>query len=199
MNLLRKNLFAYIRDIRLDNYSHRWINCIKNTEYKTSAIKDTDLTDIFKLRYNVMVKNRDSSPFTDEHYCIHTDGDGNKLFYDDFDFKESTQHYIVRKDCMPVASLRLVDGNHTKLVAEHFGWYDIRAKHPYIGDNMIEPSRLVADKSIRGSHIIPLAYLHTAQWCVENDIDYMIGLVNSKERKLLRTTSPQTPSLVSLM
>ncbi|GMI21444.1 hypothetical protein TeGR_g9943 [Tetraparma gracilis] len=135
------------------------------------------------LRYKVMVKDVKKNPFPDDHYCIVGDE-----FRDDHDLFDSTGHVLVRHRGRPVASTRIVNGNFEKLEAETFGWADVRslvAPHARNADNLAEPSRVVADRSVRGSNVVPLMYLHCLEWMMQNNIENFVGMANSEARPLM--------------
>ena len=139
--------------------------------------------EIFKLRYKVMVKDVKVNPFPADHYCIK-----GEEFRDDYDELPSTGHCLVRFNGQPVASVRLVDGNQTALEAERYKWVDVREGiRPYVKDvkNIAEPCRVVADRSVRGSNIVPLMYLHCLEWFIEKDIHNIVGMVNSEAKPLI--------------
>lgn len=79
------------------------------------------LSEIYRLRYKVMVsdaaKSKKGNPFAPDHYCLH-EGRGGMEFRDEYDDLPSTGHCLVRFNGVPVASTRIVDGNHTPLEAE---------------------------------------------------------------------------------
>lgn len=136
----------------------------------------------FELRYKVMVKNKgESNPFPENHYCIH----GNQ-FHDPCDFYSSTAHLNIMKDGQLLGTTRLVNGNDQLLEMESFDWYRLRDKHPEIGNNIIEPSRVVACPSIKGGPIIPLLYLHSSLYCINHGIGSIIGMFNYKSIQLMR-------------
>mmetsp|Transcript_24968 Transcript_24968/g.49705 ORF Transcript_24968/g.49705 Transcript_24968/m.49705 type:complete len:251 (-) Transcript_24968:116-868(-) len=149
------------------------------------------LSEIYRLRYKVMVsdaaKSKKGNPFAPDHYCLH-EGPGGMEFRDEYDELPSTGHCLVRFNGAPVASTRIVDGNHTPLEAEKFGWIDIRSRiapHVINPNNIAEPSRVVADKSIRGSCVVPLMYLHCLDWFMSKDIENFIGMCNTSARPLI--------------
>ena len=79
------------------------------------------LSEIYRLRYKVMVsdaaKSKKGNPFDADHYCLH-EGHKGMEFRDSFDDLPSTGHCLVRFNGVPVASTRIVDGNHTPLESE---------------------------------------------------------------------------------
>jgi hypothetical protein len=139
--------------------------------------------EIFKLRYKVMVKDVKVNPFPPDHYCIKGDE-----FSDDYDFLPSTGHCLVRFHGQPVASSRIVNGNFVPLEAEKYGWVDVRAGiKPFVKDpkNIAEPCRVVADRSVRGSNVVPLMYLHCLEWFIESKIENFVGMVNTEAKPLI--------------
>jgi hypothetical protein len=148
-----------------------------------SPSNEAALSEIFKLRYNVMCRDVKKNPFPDDHYCIKGDE-----FRDDHDLMPSTGHCLIRFKGKPVASTRIVNGNFEKLEAETFGWYDVRgAIAPFAKDvnNIAEPSRVVACRSIRGTNVVPLMYLHCLDWFMKNDIENFVGMCNTEARPLI--------------
>jgi predicted GNAT family N-acyltransferase len=136
----------------------------------------------FGLRYREMVAAKEPNPpFPPNHYCVH-----GTSFYDPCDFYPSTFHINMWKQDTVVASSRYVDGNDEKLEMESFGWYDLRGSHPELGDNFVEPSRVVACKSVRGSAVVPLMYLRANIEFVERDFERTIGLVNARAIRLIQ-------------
>jgi len=145
----------------------------------------------FGLRYQQMVAAKEpNSPFPPDHYCVHETSPTQKsvhtmLFHDPCDFYPSTFHIDMWKQDTVVATSRYVDGRDEKLEMESFGWYDLRGSHPELGDNFVEPSRIVACKSVRGSAVVPLMYLRANIEFVEKGVGKMIGSVNVRAMKLL--------------
>jgi len=124
-----------------------------------------------------MVKNSDK--IKNDHHMVH----GN-MFYDEYDMYDSTVHQIITKDDQIVASNRIVDGRSVELEMEKYNWFDIR-KH-IESDNLAEPGRLVADKSIRRSNLVPLMYIETLDYFIKNNIEFCTPMVNSKATKLIK-------------
>ena len=164
---------------------------LSQTTNNTSAVnvewvKPSDsasMSEIFKLRYKVMVKDVKVNPFPSDHYCIKGDE-----FYDDYDLHPSTGHCLVRFNGKPVASTRIVNGKVLPLEAEKYNWVDVRSGiRPFVKDvtNIAEPCRVVADRSVRGTNITPLMYLHCLEWFIENKIENFVGMVNSEARPLI--------------
>lgn len=136
----------------------------------------------FGLRYQQMVAAKEpNSPFPPDHYCVH-----GTQFHDPCDFYPSTFHINIWKRDRVIASSRYVDGNDEELEMESFGWYDLRKNHKELGDNFVEPTRVVGDKSIRGSAVVPLMYLRSMIEFIERDYDHVIGLVSSSNQKVLK-------------
>ena len=78
-----------------------------------------------------------------------------------------------------------------KLEMEMEKWFDLRQNEKFSSmvthpDNIAEPSRVVADRSIRGSNLVPLMYLHSLEWFQENDIYDFVGMVNSEAKPLMQ-------------
>ncbi|GMI17043.1 hypothetical protein TrLO_g15322 [Triparma laevis f. longispina] len=152
----------------------------------TSALRE-----IYKLRYKVMVtdaaKSKRGNPFADDHYCLKEGPEGME-FRDSYDDLDHTGHCLVRFKGKAVASTRIVNGKFTPLEAEEYGWVDIREElRPHVNNsnNIAEPSRVVADRSIRGTCVVPLMYLHCLDWFMANDIENFIGMVNTEARPLM--------------
>ena len=155
----------------------------------------------FGLRYQEMVAVKEpDSPFPPDHYCIHNssvhtvtetptgtshDTSHTMQFHDPCDFYPNTFHINIWKQETVVATSRYVDGREDKLEMETFGWYDLRKAHPELGDNFVEPSRVVGCESIRGSAVIPLMYLRANIEFAEKGVGKMIGLVNVRALRLL--------------
>ena len=149
------------------------------------------LSEIYRLRYKVMVsdaaKSKRGNPFPADHYCLRS-GPMGMEFRDSYDDLPSTGHCVVRFNGTPVASTRIVDGNHTPLEAEKYGWIDLRSRiAPSVRnpDNIAEPSRVVADRSVRGTCVVPLMYLHCLDWFMKRDIENFIGMCNTEARPLI--------------
>lgn len=156
----------------------------------TNHIKaDTDCAiqnGAFGLRYKEMVTaKKPNSPFPPDHYCVHRGANKTMLFHDMCDFYPSTFHINMWKHDTVKASSRYVDGKYEKLEMESFGWYDLRKEHPELGDNFVEPSRVVACKTVRGSAMVPLMYLRWNIEAVNRGVGTMIGTVNARSMKLL--------------
>mmetsp|Transcript_3122 Transcript_3122/g.6294 ORF Transcript_3122/g.6294 Transcript_3122/m.6294 type:complete len:250 (+) Transcript_3122:86-835(+) len=148
---------------------------------------DEKLEEIYRLRYKVMVedakKSKKGCPFAEDHYCIKGD-----QFRDDYDELPSTGHIVIRHDDRAVASTRIVNGNHVPLEAEKYNWIDVRGKlQPFVknANNIAEPSRVVACKSVRGTNVVPLMYLHCLDWFMNNNIESFIGMCNTEARPLI--------------
>jgi hypothetical protein len=58
---------------------------------------------------------------------------------------------------------------------------------PFLEDvkNIAEPSRVVACRSVRGTNVVPLMYLHSLDWFMRNNISTVIGMVNTEARPLI--------------
>jgi len=141
------------------------------------------MSEIYKLRYKVMCKDVKKNPFPADHYCIKGDE-----FRDDHDLMDSTGHVLIRHQGKAVASTRIVNGKFEQLEAETFKWADVRGMlKPHVTDvnSIAEPSRVVADRSIRGTNIVPLMYLHTLDWMMNNDIENFVGMCNTEARPLI--------------
>ncbi|GMH54702.1 hypothetical protein TrRE_jg11417, partial [Triparma retinervis] len=131
------------------------------------------LSEIYRLRYQVMVsdaaKSKRGNPFPPDHYCIKGDE-----FRDSYDDLDSTGHILIRHKGLAVASARIVNGNFVPLEAEKYNWIDVRGSlKPFVKDpnNIAEPSRVVACRSIRGTNVVPLMYLHCLDWFMNNNIE----------------------------
>mgnify|MGYP000014424857 CR=1 FL=1 len=123
--------------------------------------------------------------FPDDHYCIKGD-----QFRDNFDDDHATAHCAVRYKDKIVASCRIVDGKHTPLEMEIEKWFDLKNDKNFnhlVTDpkHIAEPSRVIADRSIRGSNLVPLMYLHCLDWFMENEIYDFVGMVNSEAKPLM--------------
>ena len=141
--------------------------------------------DIYKLRYNVMARNK--SVFPPTHYCIRN-GDE---FRDDYDDAPSTKHFLVRNDGNAVASCRLLDGNKVKFEIQQYNWYTL----PTTDKNIVEPTRVVACKSITGSYIAPLMLTHCLLDIYDSKYTSMLGLVNADALPLIRHYQRFLPAL----
>jgi hypothetical protein len=142
-------------------------------------------TDIYKLRYDVMAKNKTVFPPT--HYCIRN-GDE---FRDDYDDDPSTKHFLVRKNGKAVASCRLLDGNSVKFEIETFNWY----KLPTTETNIVEPTRVVACKSISGSYIAPYMLTYCLLDVYDRNYHSILGLINADALPLIRHYQRFMPAL----
>ena len=145
----------------------------------------------FGLRYQEMAAAKEPNPpFPPDHYCVHAVTPNNKtahkmLFHDPCDFYPSTFHINLWKQDKVIASTRAVDGREEKLEMETLGWYDLRGSHPELGDDFVEPTRVVACKSVRGSAAAPLLYLRANIEFIERGVGRTIGLVNVRSVRLL--------------
>jgi len=141
--------------------------------------------DIFKLRYDVMARGK--ATFPPNHYCI-KNGDE---FRDDYDEDPSTKHFLVRKDGKAVASCRLLDGKKVKFEIETFNWYQL----PTTDKNLVEPTRVVACKSIAGSYLAPLMLTHCLLDMYDSKYNNMLGIVNADALPLIRHYQRFLPAL----
>jgi hypothetical protein len=141
--------------------------------------------DIYKLRYDVMARGKTVFPLT--HYCIRN-GDE---FRDDYDDDPSTKHFLVRKNGKAVASCRLLDGNKVKFEIEKYKWYHL----PTTEKNIVEPTRVVACKSISGSYIAPLMLTHSLLDIYDNKYHSMLGIVNADALPLIKHYQKFMPAL----
>jgi hypothetical protein len=164
---------------------------IRNDVNNTTRISSGFVTDaeskrdIYKLRYDVMAKNKTLFPPT--HYCI-KNGDE---FRDHYDDDPSTKHYLVRKNGKAVASCRLLDGNKVNFEVESFNWY----KLPITEKNIVEPTRVVACKSITGSYITPLMLTHCLLDVYDSKYHSVLGLVNADALPLIKHYQRFMPAL----
>ena len=152
-----------------------------------------DLNDIYKLRYNVMVRDVKQNPFPASHYCIHGDE-----FRDAYDELPTTHHYLIRKNGVAIASHRLINGNHTIFEIEKYKWFDIRynlsTSHTNV-NNIVEPTRVVACRSVRGKYYTQL--MLTASFLRIHDDKYesIIGVINADAKPLINHYTKFMPSL----
>jgi predicted GNAT family N-acyltransferase len=138
----------------------------------------TDLTDIYRLRYDVMVKDTKNSPFDANHYCIRN---GNE-FRDTYDDLPHTKHYLVRKNGKVVASHRLINGNRVQFEIEKFNWFPLKqhaTNTHMLPNNIVEPARVVACRSIRGQHYAPLMLTASLIQIFDDKYESMLGIVNA--------------------
>ena len=186
---IARKAFAHIRD----SYDKMLPTGMRAT-VTSHTVPDPDCAiqnGAFGLRYQQMVAAKEpNSPFPPTHYCVHETSPTQKsahtmLFHDPCDFYPSTFHIDMWKRDKVVATSRYVDGRDEKLEMESFGWYDLRGSHPELGDNFVEPSRVVACKSVRGSAAVPLMYLRSTIEFVDRDFEHVIGLVGSSSQKVL--------------
>lgn len=184
-----RKAFAHIRD----SYD-KILPAGMRVTVTTHTIPDPDCeiqNGAFGLRYQQMVAAKEpNSPFPPTHYCVHKTSPINKsahkmLFHDPCDFYPSTFHINMWKHNKTIASSRYVDGREEQLEMESFNWYDLRESHPELGDDFVEPTRVVGDVSIRGSAVVPLMYLRWNIEAVDRRVGTMIGLVNVRSMKLL--------------
>jgi hypothetical protein len=151
--------------------------------------------DIFKLRYDVMARNK--SLFPKDHYCIRNRDE----FRDDYDDDPSTKHFLVRHKGKAVASCRLLDGNKVKFEIEKYKWFDIRSSIWTINENVnniIEPTRVVSCKSITGSFIAPLMLTHCLLDMYDSKHESFIGVVNADSMRLIKHYKTFMPSFTQL-
>lgn len=173
-----------------NQFSKTVLSIVRTTTFPQISVAIIDPTDdsqamtldrLFELRYNLNVRHAKRQVYPKNHYCLHND----KYFYDHYDFEPSTRHIIIKKDDNIVAACRMISGRDTLLEAEKMNWYDLREKHPEIGDNFVEPTRIISDKSIRGTFIVPFLYLKSMSWALDNEYEHVIGTVDTKQRRLL--------------
>jgi predicted GNAT family N-acyltransferase len=152
-----------------------------------------DLADIYKLRYNVMVRDAKQNPFPTPHYCIHGDE-----FRDTYDELPTTSHYLVRKNGVAVAAHRLINGNHIPFEIEKYKWFPLNehtlATHK-APNNIVEPTRVVACRSIRGRHYTVM--MLTASFLKIHDEKYesILGIVNADTSHLISHYKKFMPTL----
>jgi hypothetical protein len=152
-----------------------------------------DLTDIYKLRYNVMVRDAKQNPFPASHYCIHGDE-----FRDTYDELPTTLHYLVRKNGVAVASHRLINGNHTPFEIETYKWFDLHqhtSKTHKLPNNVVEPTRVVACKSIRGRHYTVMMLTASMLKIHDSKYESMLGVVNADTAHLIAHYQKFMPTL----
>ena len=152
-----------------------------------------DLADIYKLRYNVMVRDAKQNPFPASHYCIHGDE-----FRDTYDELPTTSHYLVRKNGVAVASHRLINGNHTPVEIEKYKWFDLcaslRTSHTNV-KNIVEPTRVVACRSIRGEFYTQLMLAASLLKIHDDKYESILGVVNADAKHLMNHYTKFMPSL----
>lgn len=137
----------------------------------------TDLTDIYKLRYNVMIRDAKQNPFPLSHYCIH----GNE-FRDTYDDLPTTSHYLIRKNGIAVASHRLINGNHTSFEIEKYNWFPLNEytkKTHKTPNNIVEPTRVVACHSIRGQHFTVMMLTASLMKIHDTNYESILAVVNA--------------------
>lgn len=153
----------------------------------------TDLSDIYKLRYNVMVRDVKQNPFPSNHYCIHGDE-----FRDAYDELPSTSHYLVRKNGKAVAAYRLINGNQTTFEVEKYKWYPLSEytkKTHKMPTNVVEPTRVVACRSIRGQHYTPMMLTAAMIKIHDDKYESVLGLVNAESAHLIAHYQKFMPAL----
>jgi hypothetical protein len=177
------------------------LSCIRRDVARTATLPgfsagfvtdDASKSAIYKLRYNVMVAN--TNQFPSNHYCIKP----GKEFRDAYDDLPTTKHFLMKKNGLAVASCRLVCGRANSFEAEYYNWLDIRSHlKPTHKDvrNMVEPTRVVACKSVRGSFIS--VYMLTASLLQIHDDNYesLLGIVNSNATHLIKHYRHFMPNL----
>jgi len=146
----------------------------------------TDLTDIYRLRYNVMVKDAKVNPFPPTHYCIRN---GNE-FRDDYDNSPHTKHFLVRnKDGKAVAAHRILNGNHLQFEIDTFDWFalDKHTETTHINPkNVVEPTRVVACRSIRGQHYTVMMLTASLLQIYDDRYESILGVVNADALPLIK-------------
>ena len=177
------------------------LNCIRRDIVRTATLPgfsagfvtdDASKSAIYKLRYNVMVANTNNFPLN--NYCIKP----GKEFRDSYDDLPSTKHFLVRKNGLAVASCRLVCGRTNPFEAEYYNWIDVRSHlKPTHKDvrNVVEPTRVVACKSIRGSFITVYMLTSTLLQIHDDKYESVLGLVNSNATHLINHYRHFMPSL----
>lgn len=145
----------------------------------------TDLADIYRLRYNVMVKDVKVNPFPENHYCIRNDNE----FRDEYDDMPHTKHFLVRKNGIPVASHRILNGNHVKFEVDAFKWFHLgnhtEKTHKNI-TNIVEPTRVVACRSIRGKHYTSMMLTASLLQIYDDKYESILGIVNADAVPLIK-------------
>ncbi len=156
------------------------------TQVKAGFISDAESKrDIYKLRYDVMARGKTIFPPT--HYCI-KNGDE---FRDDYDDDPSTKHFLVRKNGRAVVSCRLLNGNQVKFEIEKFNWYQL----PTNEKNIVEPTRVVACKSITGSYLAPLMLTHCLLEVYDSKYHSLLGTINADALHLIKHYQRFLPEL----
>jgi predicted GNAT family N-acyltransferase len=159
------------------------------------TISSADLTDIYRLRYNVMVKDAKVNQFPPTHYCIRN---GNE-FRDDYDDSPHTKHFLVRnKDGKAVAAHRILNGNHLRFEINTFGWFalDKHAEKTHTNPkNIVEPTRVVACRSIRGQHYTVMMLTASLLQIHDDKYESILGVVNSDALSLIQHYQFFMPSL----
>lgn len=145
-----------------------------------------DLTDIYRLRYNVMVKDAKINPFPPTHYCIRN---GNE-FRDDYDDSPHTKHFLVRnKEGKAVAAHRLLNGNQVQFEIEKFNWFALD-KHTETTHsnpmNIVEGTRAVACRSIRGQHYTVMMLTASLLQIYDDRYESILGVVNADATHLIK-------------
>jgi hypothetical protein len=162
------------------------VNIIRNDLRQVTSVTSvtagfvTDIsskTDIYKLRYDVMARNK--TVFPSNHYCIRN----GEEFRDDYDDHPSTKHFLVRKNGKAVASCRLINGNIVPFEIEKFNWFSIPNKQT---NNIVEPTRVVACKSIQGSYIAPFMLTSCLLDIYDSKYDNILGVVNADALHLIK-------------
>ena len=169
----------------ISNITKNYIRKDLSTISAGFVVDNDSKRDIFKLRYDVMAKNKTTFPPT--HYCI-KNGDE---FRDDYDDDPSTKHFLVRKDGKAVASCRLLNGNKVKFEIEKYNWFQL----PTTEKNIVEPTRVVACKSITGSYIAPLMLTHCLLDIYDSKYYSILGTVNADALHLIKHYQRFMPEL----
>jgi predicted GNAT family N-acyltransferase len=159
----------------------------------------TDLSDIYKLRYNVMVRDVKQNLFPSNHYCIQGDE-----FRDTYDELPSTSHYLIRKNGKAVAAHRLINGNQTAFEIEKYKWFnnwfplnELHRRHEN-PNNVVEPTRVVACRSIRGQHYAPLMLTAALMKIHDDKYESVLGLVNAESVQLIAHYQKFMPNLTQI-
>ena len=146
---------------------------------------DPRCSEIYQLRHKVLFEQGKNSKFDSSHPQVYKSADNKWEIRDDLDEDETTIQYAVRSPTTKelVCSIRTVDGNMSTLEMQRHKWYDVDI---YIRqDGYVEWSRLVADKSVRGTNAVPLLYQQSVFHQQDLDTHHILFMVDSKAKKLL--------------
>lgn len=167
---MNNRLFSFIRYHIEHPKSPLKIIHIKNN-------KDDPIVDkVYNLRYKVLVQ--DSSFYDTNHPWVNHD---KKQLCDPLDYGSNVDYLLALYNDIPCATMRMLNAQKGDIELDN--WMpELRTK--LCSNKIVEWNRVLADKNVRGSYIMPAMLLKCADINHERGLKDVVGIFDAKAAKL---------------